>query len=170
MQTARAQNNEARRRTPSVFRVRSEADLDRIPFVDGMAAVEVPAHLLDRLELKHAERGDSNRLRALERAIREHGYRPVAPVTARIGRRGRWVVVDGGHRLTAARHVMREFWANLFGAKVESVYFVLFLNPDSWSKTQAPDGIELPGDVAAGARAEWDRAYSRMRAADARAD
>jgi len=158
----------ARRRALPVFRVRCEADLDRIPFVDGMAAVEVPAELLDKLDLKHAERGNSDRLRALERAIRERGYRPVAPVTARIGRRGRWVVVDGGHRLTAARHVMREFWSNLFRRKVDSVYFVLFLDPRSWSKTQPPEGIELPGGMAEDARAEWDRAYDRMRMADSR--
>ena len=29
-------------------------------------------------------------------------------ITARVGRRGRWIVVNGGHRITAARRVMRD--------------------------------------------------------------
>ena len=151
-------------RAPRVFRVRTVEDLDRIPFEGGMAAVEVPAHLLGALELKNFERGRSPRLDALERSIRAKGFQPVEPITARIGRKGRWVVVNGGHRLTAARNVMREFWANLFGRRVNSFYFVLFTNPDSWSKVKGPHP-EVMGDTedAEAVRAEWERATGRMR-------
>jgi hypothetical protein len=156
-----------RAQSPRIFRIRSEADLDRIPFTDGMAAVEVPARLLDRLELKNFERGESPRLAALERSIRARGFRPTEPITARVGRKGRWVVVDGGHRITAARHVLREFWTNLFGNKVETLYFVLFTDPESWTKVAPPEGVETPS--AAGDRGEtraaWDRARQRMRGA-----
>jgi len=154
-----------KRKAPAVFRVRSEGDLDKIPFVDGMAAVEIPSDLLDKIEFKHHDRGDSERLKALERSIRRNGYTPVEPITARIGRKGRWVVMNGGHRLTAARHVMREFWTNLFGRKVETLYFVLFLNPDSWSRTNMPEGIELPERWESAAQEEWARAQERMRQA-----
>jgi hypothetical protein len=154
----------AEARAPRVFRVRTAEDLDRIPFEGGMAAVEVPAHLLGALELKHFERGRSPRLDALERSIRNRGYQPLEPITARIGRKGRWVVVNGGHRLTAARNVMREFWTNLFGAKVDSLYFVLFTDPESWSKVTGPHP-EVADDRAdaQAVRAEWDRATDRMR-------
>lgn len=153
-------------RAPKIFRVREEADLDRIPFEDGMAAVEVPAHLLDKLHLKNEARGDSARLQQLERSIRANGYRPVEPITARVGRKGRWVVVNGGHRLTAAKHIMREFWTNLFGPKVETFYFVLFLNPDSWEKVGVPDGVivpQEPPDLRGDAQSAWVRAQDRMR-------
>ena len=104
---------------PKLFRIRTEADFDRIPFDNGMAAVEVPAHLLDHIDMRDFDRGDSGRLSALLRSIRSNGYNPVEPIHVRIGRRGRWVVIDGGHRLTAARRVMREWLPNLFGKKVE---------------------------------------------------
>lgn len=155
-------------KAPKLFRVRTAEDLDRIPFEDGMAAVEVPSDLLDKLELKNADRGTSLRLRALERSIRERGFSPMEPITARIGRRGRWVVVDGGHRLTAARHVMREFWTNLFGRKVETFYFILFLNPDSWSKTAPPKGVALPDTDSVEdpeKAASWQRAWDRVKRA-----
>lgn len=149
---------------PKLFRVETEEDLDRIPFVNGMAAVEVPADLLDKLELKHADRGDSLRLRALEKSIRTNGFRPIEPITARIGRKGRWIVVNGGHRLTAARHVMQEFWANLFGQKVNNFYFILFTNPDSWKKSGRPEGMETadgtPEEVEA-SRDAWERSKLR---------
>lgn len=153
-------------RAPRMFRVRSAEDLQRIPFHNGVAAVEVPARLIDVLPLKNDTRGDSLRLRALERSIRNQGFQPVEPITARIGRKGRWIVINGGHRLTAARRVMREFWTNLFGPKVVSFYFILFLNPQSWSKSGQPSGITLDGDApqdSEASRAAWDRAAARMR-------
>ena len=156
-------------RPPRIFRIRTEEDLDRIPFQNGMAAVEVPAELLDKLDLKNDERGDSLRLRALERSIRDQGFQPVEPITARIGRKGRWVVVDGGHRLTAARHVMGEFWANLFGRRVKRFYFILFTNPDSWSTVGVPDGVEVhqtTPEEASASQTKWEEARSRMRRED----
>lgn len=150
--------------TPKIFRVETEADLERIPFEDGMAAVEIPAHLLDHLELKHAERGDSPRLQNLLKSIRSKGFQPVEPVTARIGRRGRWIVINGGHRITAARRIMAEFWPNLFGNKVKSLYFILFTNAESWSKTHLPDGVDKAqlkrSDVSESQEA-WERAGQR---------
>ncbi|MCV6597178.1 MAG: ParB/RepB/Spo0J family partition protein [Mangrovicoccus sp.] len=149
---------------PKLFRVRTEEDLDRIPFQNGMAAVEVPADLLDKLELKHHDRGDSLRLRDLERSIRANGFQPVEPITVRIGRRGRWIVINGGHRLTAAQHIMGEFWSNLFGKKVKNFYFILFTNPESWSKTDRPIGVKKdkgrPEDFDA-SREAWERSELR---------
>ena len=123
---------------PKLFRIRTEADFDRIPFDNGMAAVEVPAHLLDHIDMRDFDRGDSGRLSALLRSIRSNGYNPVEPIHVRIGRRGRWVIVDGGHRLTAARIVAREFWTNLFRRKVHSIYFLLFRTPLSNTRIDEP--------------------------------
>lgn len=151
---------------PKVFRVRTEADLERIPFENGMAAVEIPADLLDKLELKHADRGDSPRLKSLMQSIRDRGFQPLEPITVRIGRKGRWIVINGGHRLTAARRIMREFWANLFGAKVQTFYFILFTNPESWSKASPPPGVEIDRTVRAedaDLREQWVRADARHR-------
>jgi len=151
-------------KVPKLFRVRSEEDLDRIPFQNGIAAVEVPAHLLEKLELKHDVRGDSLRLRDLERSIRANGFQPVEPITIRIGRKGRWIVINGGHRITAARHIMSEFWANLFGQKVKNFYFILFTNPESWSKAKRPSGVKKdkgkPKDFDA-SREAWERSELR---------
>ena len=121
-------------KAPGVFRVRSEEDLEHIPFDRGMAAVEMPADLLERVRFKNDSRGESQRLHDLERSIRDRGYQPVEPIKARIGQNGKWVIVDGGHRLTAARHVLREFWTNLLGRKVRNLYFLLFTTPESNTK------------------------------------
>lgn len=90
--------------------------------------------LLPYIRFKNDRRERSERLRRVERSIRNRGYVPVDPIIARIGQKGRWVVVDGGHRLTAARRVSREFWSNLFGRKVYSLYFLLYETPRSWRK------------------------------------
>lgn len=154
---------------PKLFRIRSEEDFDRIPFENGMAAVEVPAHLIDKIEMRDFDRGDSARLTQIERSIRANGFRPVDPIQIRIGRKGRWVVVDGGHRMTAARHVMAEFWTNLFGQKVKTFYFVLFLTPDSWGKVTPPDGVDIPVNDPKGqseSQESWDRASKRKHVSD----
>ncbi|MEL6316064.1 MAG: ParB N-terminal domain-containing protein [Pseudomonadota bacterium] len=121
-------------RAPALQRVETEEDLEKIEFMDGLAAVEAPAALLDKIAFKNDRRLDSARLAAVEGSIRTRGYVPFDPVIARIGRKGRWVVVDGGHRLTAARRVMRAFWPNLFGPKVRRIYFLLYETPLSRSK------------------------------------
>lgn len=156
-------------KAPKLFRVTTEADLERIPFENGMAAVEIPAHLLGKLELKHSERGDSLRLEALENSIRSKGFQPLEPITARIGRKGRWIVINGGHRITAARRIMGEFWTNLFGKKVETFYFILFTNNDSWKKSGRPDGVtkaHLKNDDYQETQDVWERSGQRNHAID----
>lgn len=104
-----------------------------------MAAVEVPVELLRHIIFKNDERGDSPRLDAVERSIRDRGFVPTDPIVARIGQKGRWIIVDGGHRLTAARHVAEEFWTNLLQRKVRTLYFLLYETERSWRKTVRPE-------------------------------
>ncbi|MEO1468711.1 MAG: ParB/Srx family N-terminal domain-containing protein [Pseudomonadota bacterium] len=134
------------RRAPPVQRITSVNDLYDIRFSeDGLAAVEVPFALLDSLPLVGADRGPGPRLRALVELIRRRGFQPVEPILCRIGMKGRWVVVDGGHRITAARMVAGEFWSRLLGHRIDTLYFLLFTTPDSWSKLRPPYG---PGAAA----------------------
>jgi hypothetical protein len=129
----------AETRAPPIQRLREAADLERIRFTDGVAAVMAPAELLEVIRFKNDRREDSPRLRAVETSIRRWGYQARDPVICRIGQKGRWIVVDGGHRLTAARRVARSWWANLFGRKVRDVYFLLFETPRSWRKSGRPE-------------------------------
>ena len=114
---------------PDTQRVTTAEDLKHIQFVDDMAEIEVPVDSLDCLPFKNEERSDGERLRDVERRIRRYGYNNLDPVIVRLGRRGRWVIVNGGHRVTAARRVAKDFWANLFGRKVRSIHFILFRTP-----------------------------------------
>jgi len=123
-------------RYPGVQVIRNPEDLDHITFHDDMAAVEVPFELLDRIDFAGEVRQHGPRLARLVRRIRREGYRPVEPIICRIGMKGRWVVVDGGHRITAARKVGREWWSNLCGRKVTRLYFLLFTTAGSWSKVR----------------------------------
>jgi hypothetical protein len=106
-------------------------DLKRIRFTDGVAAVEVPFSLLAHIRFRNDRREPSARLEALKDSIRQKGFIPFDPIIACITRKGKWSIVDGGHRLTAAREIAREFWANLFGRKVRTLYFLLFTTPRS---------------------------------------
>lgn len=124
----------AQPKIPDVFRLTSIEDLDHIPFVNEMALVEVPVELLQDLPLKNDERSESSRLSNVLNAIRWYGYNNRDPIIARIGRAGRWVIEDGGHRLTAARAVSHEFWTNLFGKKVKYITFLLYETEHSYSK------------------------------------
>lgn len=155
----------AEQKVPKLFRVRTKEDLSRIPFENGVAAVEVPARLLRKIDFKNYARGDSPRLDALRRSIRARGYQPLEPITVRIGKKGRWIVLDGGHRLTATQQVMREFWTNLFRPKVNSLYFVLFADEASWRKAKGPHPEPPPADPEASneSRMRWERARRRMR-------
>lgn len=121
-------------RAAGVYYLRSLDDIPKIPYVNDMALVEVPVDLLDEVPLKNHERSESERLLRLERSIRSHGYSSIQPVIARVGRKGRWVVIDGGHRITAARKVAREFWTNLLGPKVRTVTFLLFKTDVSYAR------------------------------------
>lgn len=152
-------------KAPKLFQIRHESDLDRIPFVNGMAAVMIPARLLPKIQFTNDSRGDSPRLAALERSIRNNGYQPHDPIKVRIGRKGRWVVIDGGHRLTAVRHILREFWTNLFRRKVRDVYVVLFTTEESWADTDHPErlALALGDDPASLVQAAWERSGLRRR-------
>lgn len=116
--------------------IRDRWDLRRIAFTDGMAAVEVPFHLLRHITFRNDERSESPRLETLKASIRRNGYVPFDPIIASITKSGKWSVVDGGHRLTAARAVAKEFWTNLFRRKVERLYFLLFTTPRSLTKVK----------------------------------
>ncbi len=126
-------------RIPTIQRVETPADLERVQFFEDMAEIEVPASALDALPFKNEDRGQSGRLDDVMRSIRRHGYHSFDPVIVRLGRRGRWVVVDGGHRLTAARHVAKEFWTNLFRQKVKTVTFLLYKTPLTNTRLNEPE-------------------------------
>ena len=118
-----------KKKWPSIQRVTCAEDLDRIEFIDDMAEIEVPVECLDSLPFKNDDRDESERLKAVEEAIRRDGYGSIDPIIVRLGRRGRWVIVDGGHRMTAAKAVSKEFLTNLFEPKVRNLYFLLYRTP-----------------------------------------
>ena len=122
----------------AVQRLKTVEDIDDIVFEDGMAAVEVPVELLRHIEFKNDARGESPRLDAVEQSIRDRGYVPTDPIVARIGQKAKWIIIDGGHRLTAARAVAEEFWTNLLQRKVRTLYFLLYETERSWRKVGRP--------------------------------
>ncbi len=124
---------------PGVQWVESVADLEQIQFYDDMAQIEVPVSALDKLPFKNEDRGDSARLDLVMRSIRRYGYNNADPVIVRLGRRGRWVIVNGGHRLTAARRVSKEFFTNLFRPKVKTIHFLLYKTPLTNSLLDEPE-------------------------------
>ena len=127
---------------PDIQRVSSADDFEKIEFVEDMAMIEVPVECLDNLPFKNADRSKSARLRAVEKAIRVRGYDSLHPIIVRLGRRGRWVIVDGGHRVTAARRVAKEFFTNLFGKKVRNLHFLLYRTPLSNTRLGIPEDID----------------------------
>jgi hypothetical protein len=134
-------------------------DLQAITFADGLATVSVDATLLRKIRFKNARRHDARRVAELRRRIAAHGYIPTTPVICRIGQKGKWVVVDGGHRLTALRQlygrnpryrlaqwawrlarripVLSRLVRWLFGVP-DRVYCILFLGPRSNRRTDGP--------------------------------
>lgn len=114
---------------PNTQRVTSEADLKKLTFTDDMAEIEVPIEFLDLVPFRNEERGDSERLREVERQIRYNGYNNMEPVVVTLGQNDRWVIIDGGHRVTAAKKISREFFTNLFNRKVNSLHFTLHRTP-----------------------------------------
>ncbi len=120
------------------------ADLGRIRFVDGIAAVEVAWPLIRHIRFKNDVRECSPRLERVLSSIRANGFVPVDPIVAMIGQKGKWIVVDGGHRLTAARMVAEEWLTNLFEQKVRSLYFLLYTTPRSWRKVRDLAPADLP--------------------------
>jgi hypothetical protein len=124
-------------KAPGVQYVRRKEELEEIVFTDDLAAVEVEAALFEALPLVNDRRADTPRLRRLMRAIRRDGYLPREPVICRIGMKGNWVVLDGGHRLTAVRKLRESCWSRLFPPRIRTLYFLLFTTPGSWSKVRA---------------------------------
>jgi hypothetical protein len=124
---------------PGLQWVETATDLDHVEFYEDMAEIEVPVTALDTLPFKNEDRGDSVRLEEVMRAIRRDGYNNAEPIIVRLGRRGRWVVVDGGHRLTAARRVSREILTNLFGRKVQTIHFLLYRTPLTNTRLNEPE-------------------------------
>ena len=131
---------------PAMQRIARAEDLAALRFEDGVAAVTAPLSALAFLPLKNFEREDSPRLAAVERSIRRWGYRARDPVICRIGRKGRWIVVDGGHRLTALRRIGGGFWAWLFGPPRGEVYFLLYETARSWGKIDGRASSYTPAD------------------------
>lgn len=134
---------------PKTVRIGKLEDLDTIPFVNGVASVMVAARLLPLMPFKNHLREPSPRLEALRASIRRNGFTPVEPIIVRVGQRGRWVVVDGGHRLTAllgeiASPVQRyPLLRALFGRRMGDVYFLVYLTPRSWRKSGMPSAIRV---------------------------
>ena len=143
--------------------VRTRNDLDRIAFADGLATVAVEAPLLRHIRFKNARRNDAARIAALRSRIATYGYVGTTPIICRIGQKGKWVVVDGGHRLTALHQLYSENWRYrlaqwawrtarrvplldkparwLFGHP-DTVYCILFLGPRS--NRRRPGAPTLP--------------------------
>lgn len=119
---------------PPLSRITGPDDLATIQFIDGIAEVEVPVAKLDLLPLKHYKRYESPRLTSVMRSIRAKGYSTLDPIICRIGARGRWIVIDGGHRLTAARLVSREFPTLFWRTDLGDITFLLFETARSYSK------------------------------------
>ncbi|MCI4665443.1 MAG: ParB/RepB/Spo0J family partition protein [Neomegalonema sp.] len=90
--------------------------------------------MLRKIRFKNAKRIGGPRLNAIVRSIRDRGYLPTDPIIARIGQKGKWVIVDGGHRLTALKLLLKSFWGRLMGRKYGNVYFLLFETERSWAK------------------------------------
>jgi hypothetical protein len=91
-------------------RIGSRKALGRIAFANGLATVMVDARLLRHIAFKNDDRGDPARIAALRASIRAKGYQPRDPVICRIGQKGKWIVVDGGHRLTALQQEVDSRW------------------------------------------------------------
>jgi len=120
---ARAKSSTQKR--PGVQWIEKPEDLDKVVFVDDLAEIEVPVEALHLMPFKNDFRGDDGRTALVAESIRSQGYNNLNPICLRLGRRGRWVVEDGGHRLTAARIVSSEFFTNLLDKKVRSLHFIL---------------------------------------------
>lgn len=139
-----------------IQRIRCVEDIDRLRFYDGIAAVEAPMAVVRKIRFKNHHRGESPRLEDVRGSIRDKGYRPFEPIIIRIGQKGRWVVVDGGHRLTAAFDIDDEFWANLLHRKVGNLYFLLFTTARSWRKLKTKLSADIADDPSLDEIAEDD--------------
>ena len=89
----------------------------------GFAAVDLTLDQIEKLNLVNDDRGtdrENERFWRLVRAIRDNGY--ASSDALRIFYlEDRFVLVDGGHRLNAARKVAKEWLSNLFQEKVHYI-------------------------------------------------
>lgn len=110
-------------------------DLDRIAFVDGIAEVDVPIRFLDVLPLVGEKRPETERLNRLMRIIRSQGYGGEPRIVVQVDAKGCWAVIDGGHRITAARRIAKEFWTNIIFPKVITLHFILhqYIRSAEWN-------------------------------------
>lgn len=129
---------------PGIQRVESVEDLANVVFVDDLAEIEVPVEAFDNLPLTNHHRADSDRLTRVTNSIRWHGYDNFDRITARLGRRGRLSIVNGGHRLTAARRVAKEWLPNLFKKKVTTIQMLLFRTRNSGTLVGLPEDAPEP--------------------------
>lgn len=131
---------------PPTQRITRREDLATIAFTEeGMAAVMAPAELLGEIAFKNDSREESPRLAAVRGSIELNGYDPTQPIIVRVGQKGKWVVVDGGHRLTAVRQICGSWWKRIFSKRIGDLYFLLFLTPRSYAKEP---GLRPPGACA----------------------
>ncbi len=129
---------------PGLQRVETVEDLHNLVFVDDMAEVEIPIEAFDQLPLTNEHRVPSERLARVVSSIRWRGFDNFDRITARLGRRGRLSIVNGGHRLTAARKVAREWWPNLFRRKVTTIQMIVFRTHNSGTLIGVPDDAPEP--------------------------
>lgn len=111
----------------SIQRIRRAEDLDKIIFEDGVAALEVPIALLPRIRFKNHVRQPSARLDAVKRSIRNRGWSPLEPIVARRTRKGKWLILDGGHRVTALRDLLQSLACRWFGLRRRPVSGALYV-------------------------------------------
>jgi len=89
----------------------------------GFAEVDLTLDQIQKLHLINDDRGmdrENERFWKLVRAIRDHGYASSDPLRI-FYLDDSFVLVDGGHRLTAARKVAEEWLSNLFREKVHYI-------------------------------------------------
>jgi ParB-like nuclease domain. len=108
-----------------ITRIKSIRDLKKLDFRQGYAIVEIDIEDLHHFQVINGARAESPRLQRVCEAIRDEGYNNLDPIMARLTPSGKIYVEDGGHRLTAAYQVNREFLTNLFGNKVDVITFLL---------------------------------------------
>lgn len=89
----------------------------------GYAEVDLTLDQIEKLHLVNDDRGtdrENDRFWRLVNAIRDHGYASSDPLRI-FYLDDSFVLVDGGHRLSAARQVAGEWLSNLFREKVHFI-------------------------------------------------
>jgi len=158
-----------------VTRVRTEDDILKLRLQDGFIVAEVDPALFISANIRNAERQSGPRLHKVVRSIMSKGYRPTMPITLRVGPDGVAEVLDGGHRITALRHILRHPIRRRLAPPISSVYVVVFVDKLSWTAEGAkmPEFlVEIQGNLPKtrtvqprDSQTSWEHATQRMRAA-----